>query len=260
MDLFKYHSSDREKERIADLMKLSECFDEEGFPLDIETALDVGARDGFISRLLAERFSRVTSLDLEKPTIDHQRITCVKGDITSMDFPDNSFDLIVCTEVLEHIPTKLLSKACDELIRVSKRFVLIGVPYKQDIRVGRTTCSICGNKNPPWGHVNIFDYKQLQRLFPLCKVVNKSFVGTTTNRTNFISCLLNDMAGNPNGTYSQEEPCVHCNARLKPPNERKNGLVHVLTKASSCARKVQSLFLKPQPNWLHVLFEKSRAV
>ena len=111
-----------------------------------KSALDIGARDGHFSVLLTELFGDVTALDLEKPTVSHNKITCVKGDITSLDFDDNTFDLVFCAEVLEHIPPHLLKKATFELSRVSREFLLIGVPYKQDIRVGRTTCYSCGEK------------------------------------------------------------------------------------------------------------------
>jgi SAM-dependent methyltransferase len=251
MDLSEYRNSEREKERIADLMAL--------LPSNIKTALDIGARDGFISKLLAERFPRVTALDLEQPSIDHERIHCVKGDVTALNFPDASFDLIFCAEVLEHIPTKILSKACSELSRVSNRYVIIGVPYKQDIRVGRTTCRACGKKNPPWGHVNSFDESRIRRLFAACEVVKTSFVGIADTGTNFLSCFLMDMAGNPYGTYSQDEPCVHCGAVLKSPPER-NLLEKVLTRAAFYARNAQTPFLKQHPNWVHILLEKRTGV
>lgn len=250
MDLSEYRNSAREKQRIADLMGL--------VPGDIDTALDIGARDGFISKLLAERLSRVTALDLEQPSISHEKVHCVKGDVTALEFPDASFDLVFCAEVLEHIPTPLLGKACSELSRVSNRYLLIGVPYKQDIRLGRTTCQACNKMNPPWGHVNSFDEDRLRTLFPGCTVAKQSFVGTADAGTNSISCLLMDLAGNPYGTYSQDEPCVHCGEPLKSPAER-NLLQRVLTRAAHYARSVQTPFVKPHPNWVHLLLDKQMA-
>lgn len=250
MDLTEYRNSPREQERVADLMKL--------LPEGIQSALDIGARDGFLSKLLAERVDRVTALDLEQPVIDDDRIDCVSGDITALRFPDASFDLVFCAEVLEHIPTNLLHKACSELSRASNRYVLIGVPYRQDIRVGRTTCGACGRKNPPWGHVSSFDESRLRSLFPACDVAKMSFVGVAGTGTNFIGCLLMDLAGNPYGTYSQDEACVHCGAPLKSPQE-KTLLQKVLTKAAFYAMAAQTPFLKPHPNWIHVLFEKHMA-
>ena len=38
-----------------------------------------------------------------------------------------------------------------------------------------------------------------------------------------------DLASNPYGIYSQEEPCIHCGAKLKPPPQR-NLFQKVVTK------------------------------
>ena len=247
MDLTEYRNNAAEKARVGDLISL--------LPAAGESVLDIGARDGFISRLLTNHFSKVTALDLEMPSIDHERIQCVKGDITDLHFPDAAFSLVFCAEVLEHIPPHLLELACREMARVSKEHVLVGVPYKQDIRVGRTNCGACGKISPPWGHVNRFDEDRLSKLFPGFVVAKTSFVGESDSQTNPLSCALMDAAGNPYGTYSQEEPCVHCGAKLTGPKER-SLFQKVLTKAAFITLSAQKPFVKPHPNWIHVLLQK----
>ena len=221
-------------------------------------ALDIGARDGHFSRLLAEKFHSVTALDLEKPAITHERINCVKGDITELDFDDGTFDIVFCVEVLEHIPAERLAIACRELSRISKSYLLIGVPYKQDLRVGRTTCSKCGSKNPPWGHINTFGENRLKQLFsvPDFKIEKLSFVGSVNLGTNPISTFLMDLAGNPYGTYNQEEPCVYYGGPLGKPIIR-NLPMKVYTRLAIYLNKLQKPFLKTKPNWIHILFKKS---
>lgn len=247
MDLADYRSTASEKDRIADLLAM--------IPPRGGTALDVGARDGFISKLLVNHFSKVVALDLTQPDIDHDRVTCVQGDITGLEFVNGSFDLVFCAEVLEHIPTHLLGTACQELARVSKDYLLIGVPYKQDIRLGRTTCASCGKYNPPWGHVNRFDEKSLTKLFPGLRVVKQSFVGVESAQTNGLSCALMDLAGNPYGTYVQDEPCIHCGGKIGEPRER-SLWQKVLTKVAFIALGLQKPFLKPHANWIHLLLQK----
>ena len=127
---------------------------------------------------------------------------------------------MVCTEVLEHIPPGLLSKACSELSRVTNDYLLVGVPCDQDIRVGRTTCATCFAHNPPWGHVNSFTADSLRSMFAGMLVEQESWVGQNTERTNFLSSMLMDMAGNPYGTYGQEETCIRCGEHLVKPAER----------------------------------------
>ena len=135
VDLIRYRETESERLRTADLVHL--------IPLGGEDALDVGARDGHFSKVLSQHVERVTALDLEMPNISHPQVRCVPGDVTALAFDNGVFDLVVCTEVLEHIPTEMLQRACSELARVSRRYVLVGVPFKQDIRAGRTTCAAC---------------------------------------------------------------------------------------------------------------------
>lgn len=74
--------------------------------------LEIGARDGYITRLLADRYEEVVALDLTKPTIEAPRVHCVAGDVRSLDFPADHFDVVLCSEVLEHIPPQDLAQAC----------------------------------------------------------------------------------------------------------------------------------------------------
>src|SRR5206468_12881601 len=106
-----------------------------------------------------------------------------KGDVTGLPFADNSFDVVCCLEVLEHIQPGQLPAACREIARVARHQTIIGVPYRQDLRIGRTTCSDCGTLNPPWGHRNSFDPRQLESLFGSLHPVSLTYVGQKHERT-----------------------------------------------------------------------------
>jgi SAM-dependent methyltransferase len=248
MNRIEYSSNSSERERTEDLLKL--------MPLAGGSALDIGARDGRFSRLLAERFETVTALDLTRPAIEHPRVDCVQGNVASLHFADKSFDFVFCAEVLEHIPQESLNSVCSEIERVGKGQILVGVPHKQDIRVGRTTCYSCNGKNPPWGHVSTFDEQRLARLFPACKVDVISFVGESTEHANSVSAVLMDLAGNPYGTYAQDEPCIHCGARLIPPPERKF-YQKILTKMGYWTCTATAAFSQPRGKWMHLLLSKN---
>ncbi|MDZ4200146.1 MAG: class I SAM-dependent methyltransferase, partial [Kiritimatiellia bacterium] len=132
MNLQEYRNTPTEQQRTAELLRL--------LPDKGGSALDIGARDGFYSHLLAERFDEVVALDLAVPKVVHPKVRNVKGNAACLEFPDRSFDLVFCAEVLEHLPEPTLSAACREIERVARGVILIGVPYKQDLRLGRTTC------------------------------------------------------------------------------------------------------------------------
>ena len=110
--------------------------------------------------------------------------------------------------------------------------------------------------NPPWGHVNSFDERAIRDLFPDTLVDSISFVGTNSERTNALSTALMDLAGNPCGTYSQDEPCVHCGQPLSPPPER-NFTKKVLTKLAYWSRNGTAIFAKPHGNWIHMLLSQN---
>lgn len=247
MELTAYRESQIERTRVDSLLAL--------LPPRLRSALDIGTRDGHIARLLADQVDAVTALDLELPDVSDPRIRCVKGDATALEFGDDTFDLVVCAEVLEHIPSALLAAACKELSRVASRHVLIGVPYRQDLRTARTTCPHCGKTNPPWGHVNSFDEQRLRQLFPACEVERVEFIGATREGTNFLSALLMQAAGNPYGTYEQDEPCVHCGAALGDPPPR-NLSARCLTRVAVTLRRLQEPWVQERPKWIHVLFRK----
>ena len=248
MDLTAYRASASEQMRIADLLSL--------MPDSFSTGLNIGARDGYISRRMAERCGRVIALDLSTPEITHDKIECVKGDATALSFEDNSFDVTICAEVLEHIPPHLLGLACKEIGRVTKQWGIIGVPFNQDTRLGSTHCASCSKTNPPWGHVNSFTVEKLTRLFAPLQVRKINFVGANQPRTNALSHALMECAGHPFGTYDQAEPCVFCGATIRH-TDRRTVTQRLATRAAHILNLLQRHVQTPQPAWVHILFEKT---
>lgn len=244
IDVEKYRQSPSEQARIADLFRI--------MPRGRTSVLEIGARDGYLSRPLAEHFEHVTALDLAKPGFELPRVTTVAGNATNLQFPNESFDCVLCAEVLEHIPA--LEQACRELARVTRHELIVGVPYRQDTRYGRTTCRACGKINPPFAHVNTFDEQRLAKLFPELTIQTKSFVGSTREGTNAVSAMLMDLAGNPWGTYVQDEPCIHCGAELVAP--QRSFLSKVYSGLAVRLDRLQMSIAKPHAIWIHVVFSK----
>lgn len=103
--------------------------------------LDAGCGEGFVDRLLVDRFSNIEITGIEftheaieiarrsNPTVDY-----IQGDICELPFETRSFDIVICTEVLEHIPNP--DRALKELIRVSSGYLLISVPHEPWFRLG----------------------------------------------------------------------------------------------------------------------------
>ncbi len=246
IDLEKYPIPQMDQARIADLIRL--------IPKGGDTALDVGALWGYFSEYLSSEYRHVTALDLEKPSWELPRVTTVGGDLTHLEFPDHSFDLVFCAEVLEHIPE--VRSAASELARVTRKHLVVGVPFNQDLRAGRLTCVHCGKVNPPYGHVNSFTEAKLKSLFPSLSVITTSFIyPLPPQRTNELSRWLLDFARNPYGDYNRLEPCMYCNRKLEVPAER-SFFEKISSFIAIRLNRIQNAFAPKQPGWIHVVFEK----
>ncbi len=237
----------RQRDRIDDLIEAA------GFHSG--RALDVGCREGTLARALVGSHEMVAAVDIVPPVVADRRIMTVAADVSALPFADGSFDFVVCAEVLEHIDPSRLARACRELARVARVYLLIGVPFRQDLRCGRTRCGACGRRNPPWGHVSRFDEQKLAGLFPGMEPVRTSYVGESREVTSPVAALLMNLAGNPYGTYGQQERCIHCGAALATPPSPSIG-ARVLTKAAFTLDRIQRRFVQPRPNWIHLLLRK----
>lgn len=99
----------------------------------VESILDVGCGEGFtLNRLKEHKIGKKlegleylqTAIDLGKEMYPDIKIT--QGSIYELPYKDNSFDLVLCTEVLEHLEEP--QKALKELVRVSNKYIVISVP------------------------------------------------------------------------------------------------------------------------------------
>ncbi len=98
------------------------------------TVLDSGCGAGHYLRSLRNRIKvpfTYTGTDLTEYHIEVAKkawagdphATFQTGDINDITFPDNSFDLVICCNLILHLPT--MTKAITELTRVSKKWVII---------------------------------------------------------------------------------------------------------------------------------------
>ncbi len=94
--------------------------------------LDVGCGRHGLAAFLPE--FQVVGLDVEQPVQSARNFSFEAGDITALPFPDDSFPVVSCVDVLEHLPVAARSLAISEILRVASEAVLIACPVGQKAR------------------------------------------------------------------------------------------------------------------------------
>jgi ubiquinone/menaquinone biosynthesis C-methylase UbiE len=128
--------------------------------------LDVGCGDGSLAEDLRRRTgAALTMADLswrrvERATGRNPGSAAAQASIYGLPWRDRSFDLVVCTDLLEHLDDPAAAMA--ELVRVSARHVLVSVPNR--ITIEKTLCPHCGKDYFLYGHQHSFGREGLQRL------------------------------------------------------------------------------------------------
>jgi len=137
--------------------------------------LDVGCGEGrHVHAAALENVTEVVGLDLERESLAAARddyeeyiagetdvpVTFLSGDALRLPFEDGAFDVVCCTEVLEHIPD--YEAAVDELRRVCAPggTLAVSVPRAGPERV----CWALSDEyhEVEGGHVRIFDREELR--------------------------------------------------------------------------------------------------
>ena len=124
-----------------------------------QAVIDVGCSKGYLLDRIRQSYpsTSLNGYDLENH-LEYEGIPFTGGTITALPFPDNHFDIVICTHTIEHIPS--LDKAIRELIRITRIKLIVVTPCQKYFYYTID------------GHVNFF-YKEEELLlhFPL-----KSFI------------------------------------------------------------------------------------
>jgi ubiquinone/menaquinone biosynthesis C-methylase UbiE len=127
-----------------------------------KTFIDIGGAEGYTANLVRKIFKAdVMSTDLSVSACHRAKeifnIEAVPCDIHSLPFKDNMFDIVLCSETLEHVTN--YKQAIKELLRITKHVLIITVPHESPELVEENI-----KEKVPHGHINAFDIHTLDYL------------------------------------------------------------------------------------------------
>lgn len=92
--------------------------------LNSKSILEVGVGTNFLKKYFSDTKIKYKTLDIAKDLNPD-----ILGSVDNIPLKDNSFDLVCAFQVLEHLPFDKFEKCLKEMSRVSKKYVLISLPY-----------------------------------------------------------------------------------------------------------------------------------
>lgn len=157
----------------------------EWIPDNVTSILDTGCGNGIITNLLQKNFFTI-GLDRSLAALHWVQAPRCQADASLLPFKNNAFDLVISAEVIEHLPVTIYKKALIEIGRVAQHYILLTVPYCEDLDLAQIICPVCGchfNRNY---HMRSFQFADLENLFPTkmnIELVQITGIGTNTIRS-----------------------------------------------------------------------------
>lgn len=141
----------------------------QAIPDDVNSVLDVGAGSGNIYKQLKRK---CFAIDISHCAIKglNSKNACV-GNIKNLPIKSESIDLVLIANIIEHLEENSLIESMEEVMRVSKKYILIDSPYKDSIHWAKALCNKCNREFNVYGHLRSMDIRLIKKLFPKFKIL-----------------------------------------------------------------------------------------
>lgn len=218
-------------------------------PSSTRSVLDLGCGDGTLLHYMNSTLFKV-GLDISYTILGlmtgEYRIQGTSG---SLPFRDSAFDLILCTEVLEHLPVGEYKIILEEMQRVAEKYILISVPFREDLNRKQARCSKCGYVFHVHLHLRNFELSQLKGLFP--EYLMKKYCFSGPREKDFPPWLLRIRRKyGHRWEWDRNAMCPQCGSKIG--QRPKRTVVSVITSG------LANLTGKTHPKWVSVFYEAKK--
>ena len=142
----------------------------EWIPENVQTIVDIGCGNGVITNVLGSHYD-VTAVDRSKHALESVETKKLSASADSIPLPDQSFDMVFSSELLEHLNDDLLKGTISEIKRLSKKYVFITVPNDENPDKLSIRCPECKYVYNSPNHLRRFKASDFSALFPEYKTL-----------------------------------------------------------------------------------------
>lgn len=237
-----FEASKDELSRAKNLLNL--------IPKFTKTILDIGSGNGFIVKKIEElKKYKITAVDRSKAAIKNKICKTPIKQMSIEQLPTaKKYDLVMATEVLEHLPILTFSEAIKKMCAISSRYILISVPLEE--KRFFQICPSCNVTFNPDYHLRTFKRNNMKDLFPNFSLIKSSII---YKKKIFFRYLLNFTLKN----YLFNKKVIKINS-LCP----MCGFTNSKSKSNNTSSEVMSKYMRfipktKQPEWIICLYQKN---
>jgi len=228
-------------------------------PDSVNSILDAGCGNGTVTNRLSHRWD-VVGCDISEAAVRHVRAPALVADLCAIPFGNRSFDLTLSSDVIEHLPDSIYAEALAEIARVSARYILVAVPYRELLEAAEVTCPACGSRYHAHLHQRSYTVEDAVSLFgPDFSAIDVRFSGeswTFEDRT-----IVEASRALSGLDYPFEDGiCPNCSTRRGSVERSSSALmVQRRFEALQAMQSAQGLRRMPDISEILVLFERGAA-
>jgi SAM-dependent methyltransferase len=188
-------------------------------PDDAETVLDVGCGDGVVTNLLVGRGINATGADISRAALAHVRAPTLIASADDLPVDDRSYDCILASNVLEHLPYDSFERTVAEFERVARRYLLLSFPHREDLALMQVRCRRCLSTFHASRHVRSIELPDLEEWFPAFTVTEHRLTGDSWQYRSRKLQRLAQLTGNV--WFTTPVTCPTCGYDAEPPPANK---------------------------------------
>jgi hypothetical protein len=227
-------------------------------PRDVETLLDIGCGRCDIINSIADTRNdiRIVGVDMHPEALKYCKTQTVTASLPDIPFADKYFDIVLCLQVLEHIPEEEYVNSLREIERLSRHYIIIGVPFRENLLSKTVLCSDCGTVSHADGHLRRYNHSTLKHMFKDFILEEVVLAGKMQKRQSIAGIWLKQ---NLSGSYyrSEEFLCPHCGSGQYSGNKFNSPVI--VQRFFSLLNSALTRLKRAKPYWIIGLYRREHA-
>ena len=142
----------------------------ENIPSYVQSIIDIGCGNGVITNELAKKY-KVLGVDRSKSALQYVTSEKLEASCDNIPLPSQNFDMVFSSELLEHLPNEIFQKTIQEFKRISKKYIYITVPNRENPDKLMIRCPACKYIFNRPNHLRSFKSEDFTVLFPEYKKI-----------------------------------------------------------------------------------------